>query len=62
MLTHIAGCFNDQCLRKEKDKVLDFLFRDSYQRKIETKHTQPDPYLPRLFKSTISVKGIDERV
>ena len=35
----IAGFFDDQYLWKEKDTVLDLLFRNSYQGKIASKTT-----------------------
>ena len=66
----IAGFFDDQYLWKEKDTVLDLLFRNSYQGKIATKtttvglgvasRTQPLPDSPGLVKSTTFLKKIDE--
>ena len=35
----IPGFFDDQCLWKESNKVLDFLFRNSYPGKIVSKTT-----------------------
>lgn len=65
-----AGIYDDQYLWKETVKVLDFLQRDSYQRKITSKNywlgaarcVQPRPDLPRLVKSAIFLERIDELV